>query len=166
VHCLCYNYYMYASYRITKRSSWAVKKVCSPQENPWEKRCEIQGGGQEMAVMGSYVMVKILIKTIQVNLVLWWFGTELLLLNFLLSQPFLGRHLWISHAFSQSPSSGTHTFFTAHEKHIHKIVLWYIANLARISCSVQSKVAALSMKQIFLYWVHNWSILHLSTIHQ
>jgi len=29
----------------------AVKKVCSPQEGHCEKRCEIKGGGQEMAVM-------------------------------------------------------------------------------------------------------------------
>ena len=29
----------------------AVKKVCSPQKGYGEKRCEIQGGGQEMAVM-------------------------------------------------------------------------------------------------------------------
>jgi len=27
----------------------AVKKVCGPQEGHCEKRCEIQGGGQEMA---------------------------------------------------------------------------------------------------------------------
>ena len=29
----------------------AVKKVCGPQKGYSEKRCEIQGGGQEMAVM-------------------------------------------------------------------------------------------------------------------
>ena len=29
----------------------AVKKVCGPQRGYDEKRCEIQGGGQEMAVM-------------------------------------------------------------------------------------------------------------------
>jgi len=28
-----------------------VKKVCGPEEGHCEKRCEIQGGGQEMAVM-------------------------------------------------------------------------------------------------------------------
>jgi len=27
------------------------KRVCGPQEGHCEKRCEIQGGGQEMAVM-------------------------------------------------------------------------------------------------------------------
>ena len=27
------------------------KKVCGPQKGYGEKRCEIQGGGQEMAVM-------------------------------------------------------------------------------------------------------------------
>ena len=31
--------------------SQAVKKVCGPQKGYGEKRCEIQGGGQEMAVM-------------------------------------------------------------------------------------------------------------------
>ena len=34
-----------------------------------EKRCEIQGGSQEMAVMVYRLMIKILITTIQVNLV-------------------------------------------------------------------------------------------------
>ena len=29
----------------------AVKKVCGPQKGYGEKKCEIQGGGQEMAVM-------------------------------------------------------------------------------------------------------------------
>ena len=29
----------------------AVKKVCGPQKGYGEKRCEIQGGGKEMAVM-------------------------------------------------------------------------------------------------------------------
>jgi len=41
-------------YIITKRSeinSPAVKKVCGPQEGHCEKRCEIQGGSQEMAGM-------------------------------------------------------------------------------------------------------------------
>ena len=33
------------------KNSQAVKKVCSPQKGCGEKRCEIQGGGQEMAVM-------------------------------------------------------------------------------------------------------------------
>jgi len=27
----------------------SCKKVCNPQEGHWEKRCEIQGGSQEMA---------------------------------------------------------------------------------------------------------------------
>jgi len=31
--------------------STAAKEVCSPQEGYCKKRCEIQGGGQEMAVM-------------------------------------------------------------------------------------------------------------------
>ena len=33
------------------QNSQAVKKVCSPQKGYDEKRCKIQGGGQEMAVM-------------------------------------------------------------------------------------------------------------------
>ena len=39
-----YNYYLI-------QNSQAVKKVCGPQKGYGEKRCEIQGGGQEMAVM-------------------------------------------------------------------------------------------------------------------
>ena len=33
------------------QNSQAVKKVCGPQKGYGEKRCEIQGGGQEMTVM-------------------------------------------------------------------------------------------------------------------
>ena len=33
------------------QNSQAVKKVCGPQKGYGEKICEIQGGGQEMAVM-------------------------------------------------------------------------------------------------------------------
>ena len=33
------------------KNSQAVKKRCGPQKGRGEKRCEIQGGGQEMAVM-------------------------------------------------------------------------------------------------------------------
>ena len=51
------------------QNSQAVKKVCGPQKGYGEKRCEIQGGGQEMAVMVGWLMVKILITTIQVNFV-------------------------------------------------------------------------------------------------
>ena len=32
---------------IQSKNSPAVKKVCGPQEGQCEKRCEIQGGGQE-----------------------------------------------------------------------------------------------------------------------
>ena len=50
---------MYLKYFISKctnyiyliQNSQAVKKVCGPQKGYGEKRCEIQGGGQEMAVM-------------------------------------------------------------------------------------------------------------------
>ena len=33
------------------QNSQAVKKECGPEKAYGEKRCEIQGGGQEMAVM-------------------------------------------------------------------------------------------------------------------
>ena len=33
------------------QNSQAVKKQCGPQKGYGEKRCKIQGGGQEMAVM-------------------------------------------------------------------------------------------------------------------
>ena len=33
------------------QNSQAVKKQCGPQKGYGKKRCEIQGGGQEMAVM-------------------------------------------------------------------------------------------------------------------
>ena len=33
------------------QNSQAVKKACNPQKGYGEKRCEIQGGGQKMAVM-------------------------------------------------------------------------------------------------------------------
>jgi len=37
------------------QNSPVVKKVCSPEEDHCEKRCKIQGDGQEMAVMvGKY----------------------------------------------------------------------------------------------------------------
>ena len=39
-----YNYYLI-------QNSQAVKKECSPRKGYGEKRCQIQGSGQEMAVM-------------------------------------------------------------------------------------------------------------------
>ena len=39
----------YTEYLI--KNSQAVKKRCGPHKGHGEKRCEIQGGGQEMAVM-------------------------------------------------------------------------------------------------------------------
>ena len=33
------------------QNSQTVKKECGPEKGYGEKRCEIQGGGQEMAVM-------------------------------------------------------------------------------------------------------------------
>jgi len=41
--------------------------VCGPQEGHCEKRCEIQGGGQEW--LCGRLIAKILITTIQVDLV-------------------------------------------------------------------------------------------------
>ena len=41
----------YCSKMYLIQNSQAVKKVCGPQKGYGEKRCEIQGGGQEMAVM-------------------------------------------------------------------------------------------------------------------
>jgi len=38
-------------YNIQSKNSQVVKKVCDLQEGHCEKRCEIQGGSQEMAVM-------------------------------------------------------------------------------------------------------------------
>ena len=44
---------MVATYRYIYliQNSQAVKKECGPEKGYGEKRCEIQGGGQEMAVM-------------------------------------------------------------------------------------------------------------------
>ena len=40
----------YENYNLIQNSQ-AVKKQCGPQKAYGEKRCEIQGGDQEMAVM-------------------------------------------------------------------------------------------------------------------
>ena len=40
-----------AGYLYLIQNSQAVKKECGPEKGYGEKRCEIQGGGQEMAVM-------------------------------------------------------------------------------------------------------------------
>ena len=42
---------IFSCYYYLIQNSQAVKKVCGPQKGYGEKRCEIQGGGQEMAVM-------------------------------------------------------------------------------------------------------------------
>ena len=39
------------AYNYLIQNSQAVKKECGPEKGYGEKRCEIQGGGQEMAVM-------------------------------------------------------------------------------------------------------------------
>ena len=41
----------FSSYYYLIQNSQAVKKECGPEKGYGEKRCEIQGGGQEMAVM-------------------------------------------------------------------------------------------------------------------
>ena len=46
--CKC-KLHIYTVYLI--QNSQAVKKDCGPEKGYGEKRCEIQGGGQEMAVM-------------------------------------------------------------------------------------------------------------------
>ena len=38
-------------YTISNQKQPSCKKRCGPQKGHGEKRCEIQGGGQEMAVM-------------------------------------------------------------------------------------------------------------------
>ena len=38
-------------YITINQNSQAVKKECGPQKGQGEKRCEIQSGGQDMAVM-------------------------------------------------------------------------------------------------------------------
>ena len=48
---LCILSWNFGRYNYLIQNSQAVKKVCGPQKGYGEKRCEIQGGGQEMAVM-------------------------------------------------------------------------------------------------------------------
>ena len=47
----CYYVFLFVVVVYLIQNSQAVKKVCGPQKGYGEKRCEIQGGGQEMAVM-------------------------------------------------------------------------------------------------------------------
>ena len=42
--------FVHISYYLIQNSQ-AVKKECGPEKGYGEKRCEIQGGGKEMAVM-------------------------------------------------------------------------------------------------------------------
>ena len=96
--------------------------MCGSQENHCEKRCEIQGGGQEMAVMVRRLIAKILITTIQANLCCllhvslgfsskftWIVFIKIFAIN-LLSQPFLGRH-FIFHIFFTLAFLGAAHFF-------------------------------------------------------
>ena len=46
-----FGVYKYKKKRNLIQNSQAVKKECGPEKGYGEKRCEIQGGGQEMAVM-------------------------------------------------------------------------------------------------------------------
>ena len=54
------NHFITYSNSYLNQNSQAVKKECGPQNGQDEKRCEMQGGDQEMAVM----VAKILITTI------------------------------------------------------------------------------------------------------
>ena len=47
----CVNNTVYYVHFYLIQNSQAVKKECGPEKGYGEKRCEIQGGGQEMAVM-------------------------------------------------------------------------------------------------------------------
>ena len=69
-HVICQLYNMKIQKEVkSSLNSPAVKEVCGPQECCCEERCEIQSGGQEKAVMVRKPKAKILITTIQVNLV-------------------------------------------------------------------------------------------------
>jgi len=48
---ICQLYFNYKKKWNLIQNSPAVKKVCGPEEGHCEKRCEIQSGSQEMAVM-------------------------------------------------------------------------------------------------------------------
>ena len=49
---LVIRYYIWsACLKYLIQNSQAIKKECGPEKGYGEKRCEIQGGGQEMAVM-------------------------------------------------------------------------------------------------------------------
>ena len=49
--CICEKSFSFFLLIYLIQNSQGVKKVCGPQKDYGEKRCEIQGGGQEMAVM-------------------------------------------------------------------------------------------------------------------
>ena len=91
-----------------------------PQEGHWEKRCEIQSGGQEMAVMVG--IIKVFIMTIQMNSVqtpskmwrrqhrfIWIVIIKMFAIN-LPSQQFLGHHLGF-HIFFHNGLLGGRTLF-------------------------------------------------------
>ena len=46
-----FSWFMFQMYATSNPKQPSCKKVCGPQKGYGEKRCEIQGGGQEMAVM-------------------------------------------------------------------------------------------------------------------
>ena len=98
------------------KNSQAVKKGCGPQKARVKKRCEIQGSGQEMAVMVGLMAKKInedtsgefVLPSPASN------SPELSLLKFL---PTISVISWlppsISHLFSPWLFRGPHSFFTA-----------------------------------------------------
>ena len=50
IHCIYNVVQLKAHNNYLIQNSQAIKKECGPQKGYGEKRCEIQGGGQEMAV--------------------------------------------------------------------------------------------------------------------
>ena len=107
---------------------WRPRNGCDGRlmgKDHGEKRCEIQRWRPRNGCDGR-LMVKILITTVQVNLCCLLhkdsapISPELSLLKFLPltyvpSQPFLGRHLWISHLFHHGlfPLTYHHSHFLA-----------------------------------------------------
>jgi len=108
---------------ISMHNQQAVKKMCDPKMPGWKRMWDQRWWPRNGCDNSS--MAKILITTIQVNLVpspseTWkrthkftWVVVGKIFANELLSQPFLGHHLWF-HIFFHPGILGLHTsFFTA-----------------------------------------------------
>jgi len=93
-----------------------VKKVCGPQEGHSEKRCDIQGGGQEMAVMVSNSKNFNNDNSGEFGAKSYTNLLELLLLNFLLStyhhSHFLTATLDFTSFFTMAFLGATHFFYS------------------------------------------------------